>query len=403
MMNDTSPDWQPDPMEPGAPMIPQKGWDLSPYNRWTFQRIREFVPTAQIWRGQGPALPLPRHITDIDGIEFEVAGRRSIIREFLDSSFTDGFLVLSRGQVAIERYMNGFTPHCQHVAMSVSKSITGTVFGILVDKGLIDTDSLVTRYLPELESTAYRGATVQHVLDMTAGALVTGPYTKSGTHAEMLMVAAGWRPKAFPDYPQTTWQLFLKLTEQEAPHGERFEYRSLENNLLGFIIQRASGKRFADLVSTELWAPMGAEEDAYITVDGGGFACTDGGFNATLRDYARFALLHLRSGNLNGKQIVPSEWIEKTRRADNDLFRMFGGEERAYLPKGAYHNTFWIENPERRAYMSLGHGGQTIYIDPQTDFAAVKLSCWPDDGKSSDRWVEDLAAIHGIRDALASR
>ncbi|MBB6414345.1 serine hydrolase domain-containing protein, partial [Mesorhizobium sangaii] len=283
IVNGIGPDWQPDPMRPGARIIPAKEWDLPPYNRWTFQRAREFVPTAQIWRGRGPVLPLRERSTDIDGIEFEVAGRRSTIREFLDKSFTDGFLVLSRGEVIAERYMNGFTPHCQHTAMSVSKSITGTVFGILVDKGLIDTDSLVTRYLPELESTAYRGATVQHLLDMTAGVLVTGPYTKSGTHAQMLMVAAGWWPMEYPDYPQTTWQLFLKLTEREAPHGERFKYRSPENNLLGFIMERSSGRRFAELISTELWAPMGAEEDAYITVDRGGFPCTDGGFNATLR------------------------------------------------------------------------------------------------------------------------
>ncbi|WP_404926401.1 serine hydrolase domain-containing protein [Mesorhizobium sp. ORM16] len=404
-MNEANPEWLPDPMRPDAPMIPRTWWELSPYNRWTYQHSCEWTPTASIRRGPGPVLPLPQRLTDIDGIEFEVNGRRYTIREFLDRSYTDGFLVLSRGNVAAEKYMNGMEPHTAHVAMSVSKSFTGTLLGILVHKGVIDTDRLVTHYLPELEATAYRGAKIQHVLDMTAGVKIAEPYTEPHTPAHMFQLATGWSPleyAKYPDYPKNTWQAVLRLTEQEAPHGARFEYRSPENNVLGFIMQRVTGKRIPELFSSELWAPMGAEEDAYITIDQGGFACTDGGFNATLRDYARFALLHLRGGKLYGKQIIPSEWIEKTRRANRDLFRIFG-HARQYLPKGAYHNTFWIEDPERRAYVCTGQGGQLIYMDPQTDFAAVKLSYYPDDGSYSGRTLEAVTAIHAIRDVCAAR
>lgn len=407
--------WQPDPMRPGAQTIPPVGWDISPYNSWTWQRVRESTPTASIWRGQGPVQPLPQRLSDIDGIEFEANGRRFTIRQFLDSSFTDGFLVLYRGEIVAETYMNGMEPHFQHLAQSVTKSITGALFGILVHKGLIDTDSLVTRYLPELEATAYRGAKVQHLLDMTAGVKYAMANTTSHIDEQLKpaatwweneyleKLAMGWWPMdyaKYPDYPRNTWEIILRLTEQEAPHGARFSYRGIENDVLGFIMQRVTGMMLPELFSSELWAPMGAEEDAYITVDQARFALTDGGFNATLRDYARFALLHLRGGYLNGKQIVPSEWIDKTRGASDDLFRIFGGE-RSHLRKGAYHNTFWIENAGRRAFMCSGYGGQLIYIDPQADFAAVKLSHHPDDGVSG-RSAEALAAIHAIRDAWAS-
>ncbi|MER9173586.1 hypothetical protein NKH72_08205 [Mesorhizobium sp. M0955] len=97
-------------------------------------------------------------------------------------------------------------------------------------------------------------------------------------------------------------------------------------------------KTLPELFSTELWAPKGAKEDAYIMVDHGRFACTDGGFNATLCDYARFALLLLRGGKLNGRQIIPSEWIEETQTIIRET-------------EGAYHNTFWIEDHERRDCM----------------------------------------------------
>jgi CubicO group peptidase (beta-lactamase class C family) len=190
------------------------------------------------------------------------------------------------------------------------------------------------------------------------------------------------------------WELVLTLTELERAHGEIFRYRSIETDVLGFVMERVSGLPLAELVSTELWAPMGAEEDAYITVDHAGFALADGGLNATLRDYARFALLHLRGGKLNGRQIVPPAWLEETRRGNHEKYQ---GVYREVLPRGAYHNQFWIEDPDRRAYMARGIFGQYIYIDPDADFAGVKLSTWPE-FVSAERSIEALAAIRAIRD-----
>ncbi|WP_379071032.1 serine hydrolase domain-containing protein [Mesorhizobium sp. UC22_110] len=396
MNANSSAQWR-DPGMPGSSIIPRTDWDYPPYHRWTFQHVREMTATARIWRGQGPTLPLPTRTVEIDHIEFDVAGRRRTIRDFLDNSFTDGFLVLSRGEIVAERYMNGMKPHGHHLAMSVTKSIVATVLGILVHKGLVETAAPVTKYLPELEATAYRGATVQQVLDMTSGVLFDESYTTEGSHMQQLDQACGWKPMMRPEWPQTVWQLIMTLTEQQRPHGQVFNYRSIETDILGFLMERVSGLPLAELISNELWAPMGAEEDAYITVDHGGYALADGGLNATLRDYARFALLHLRGGTLNGRRIVPSAWIEETRRGNHKLFQ---GVYRTVLPNGAYHNQFWIEDPERRSYMCRGIFGQYIYMDPQTDFAAVKLSTWPE-FVNPDRSIEALAAIHAIRDVCA--
>jgi CubicO group peptidase (beta-lactamase class C family) len=387
------------PLTPGAPVIPQTDWDYPPYHRWTFQHIREMTATAQIWRGPGPVLPLPTDLCDVETIEFEVDGRRRTVRDFLDGSFTDGFLVLSRGSIIAERYMNCMRPHGQHLAMSVTKSIVATVAGILVHRGLIDVAAPVTKYLPELEATAYRGASVQQVLDMTTGVFFDESYTTPGSHMQKLDQACGWKPTTRPDWPQTMWELILTLTEQERPHGELFRYRSIETDVLGLVMERVSGLPLAELIGTELWGPMGAEEDAYITVDNSGYALADGGFNASLRDYARFALLHLRGGRLNGRQIVPSAWIEETRNGNCDLYQ---GVYREVLPRGAYHNQFWIEDPDRRAYMARGIFGQFIYIDPEADFAAVKLSTWPE-FVSAERSIETLAAFRAIRDSCARR
>lgn len=390
--------WMRDPRNPGAPIIPRDEWDFPPHHRWTFQHVREMTPTAQIWRGPGPVLPLPERPLDIGGVEFEAGGRRRTVDAFLAESFTDGFLVLWRGAVVAERYMNGMTPWRQHLGMSVSKSVTSAVFGILVERGLIDPQAPVTHYLPELERTGYRGAMVQHVLDMTSGVAFDESYTTPGSHMQKLGQACGWWEPTRPEWPATVWQLILELTQQERPHGELFNYRSIETDVLAFIMQRVSGKHLADLISEELWAPMGAEHDAYITVDRGGYALADGGFNATLRDYARFGLLLAQDGRAHGRQIVPSQWIAAIRKADHSLFK---GEYRVALPRGAYHNQFWIEDPDRRVFMCFGIFGQYIYIDPESGFVMVKLSTEAEP-VDDERTIEMLAAAHALRDHCAS-
>ena len=388
-----------DPTSPGNPVIPRQEWDRAPWNRWTFQHVREMLPTAQVWRGAGPASPLPVDLRDIDAIAFAAEGQAYTVGSFLETSYADGLLVLHRGKVVAERYLNGMMPHSQHLSQSVAKSVVGTVAGILIGRGIVDPAAPLTYYLPELEATAYHGATVQHVLDMTSGVVFDETYTALDSHMAQLDAASGWKDRWNPDWPSHVWDLILSLTALECPHGASFRYRSIETDVLSFVLQRAAATPLAALVSRELWAPMGAEEDAYFTVDAAGYALGDGGFNATLRDYGRFALLHLRGGEIDGRRIVPAAWIGGTRfGADPTLF---GGIYHDVLPAGAYHNQFWIEDTVRGAYMARGVFGQLIYIDPVADFAAVVLSSWPE-FVSTVRTRTALTAVRAIREALSA-
>lgn len=385
-----------DPNTPGAPLIPREDWDLAPWNRWSFQNVRDILPTTQVWRGPGPATPLPTVLQDVDSIAYEIDGRTDTIAGFLQANYTDGLLVLHRGKVVAERYLNGMATRTPHLSQSVAKSIVGTIAGILIERGQIDPDAPITQYLPELETTAYRGATVQHVLDMTSGVLFDETYIALDSHMAQLDVASGWKKGRQPAWPGTVWELILTLKQAECEHGASFRYRSIETDVLAFVLQRASGMSLADLVSHELWGPIGAEEDAYFTVDPAGYALGDGGFNATLRDYGRFALMHLGHGEINGRRVVPASWIEQTRIGKTELF---GNTYRETLPQGSYSNQFWIEDPHRRAYMARGVFGQLIYIDPSSDFAVVILSSWPE-FLNTQRTRTALAAVHAIRDAL---
>jgi CubicO group peptidase (beta-lactamase class C family) len=383
-----------DPLALDAPIIPRDKWMFAPFNHWTFRHVREMTPTARVWRGPGPVLPLPTRLRQIDGLTFDLDGRQRRVCDFLAESFTSGFLVLHRGEIIFERYLHGFAQQDPHLAMSVSKSVLATVFGILIDRGLIDATALVTHYLPELAATAYRGATVQQVLDMMTGVCFDETYDQPASDVQKLDAVSGWKAIIDPTGPQTIRQFILTLTRQDRPHGQEFNYRSIETDVLGLILERVSGRSLAELISQELWAPMCAEEDGYITVDRAGFALGDGGFNATLRDFARFALLHLRGGKQGDRQIIPTAWIKDIRFGDH------GGAlsaDRDGLQGGAYRNQFWIENPQRGTYLCLGIHGQYIYLDPENDFAMVKLSTWPD-ALDAGFFKEMLAATHAIRD-----
>ena len=355
-------------------------WDRPPWNRHTFLKVREYVPTAEVWRGRGPVASLPDRRQSLDELQFtRPNGQKSTIGQFLADTYTDGFIVLHRGVVITERYFGGMTERSLHLSQSVAKSVTGTVAGILIGRGQLDPAAPITHYLPELEVTAYRGGTIGHVLDMTSGVRFDETYTDPCSDIGKVDVASGWKPVP-PDapadaiWPRDMWEVVLSLKTKEAEHGERYLYRSIETDVLAFAMQRASGQRLPELISELLWQPMGAEESANFTVDPSGYALAEGGFNATLRDYARFGLVHLGLGNFNGQQIVPSEFVEDTRSGPHGLFNDAGRET---LPNGCYRNTFWIMDRAKPVIQARGVFGQLIHIDPRHELVVVKLSSYP--------------------------
>lgn len=383
---------------PPTSRVPRTDWDRAPWNRWSFQHVREIVPTVEVWRGRWPVRDVPRAERDLDDISFAAdGGRKLTVACWLDEDFTDGFIVLHRGVIIFERYLNGMDERTLHLSQSVAKSVTATVAGILIGRGHLDPDRLVTDYLPELADTAWNGALLRHVLDMTSGVRFIEEYENPDSDIALSDIASSWKPeRGRRDAPACIWDQILGLTVRDREHGEIFRYKSIETDVLAHCMERVTNTRLAELVGRELWAPMGAEENANFTVDPAGYALADGGFNACLRDYARFAQLHLDGGVVDGRQIVPAAWIEDTRNGDPALF---GPPYDEVLPGGAYRNQFWIPKPGNRAYMARGVFGQVIHIDPDREMVAVKLSSWPE-FRSPARSRTFLAAIAAIAAAL---
>ena len=374
----------PDPaLMTGAPPFREQSrvtlanWQDPPFNRWAFQHIRELIPTARIARGEGPAWPLPRAERDILALRFTDSGRELSVAELLAETYTDGFLVLHQGQVVAEHYFNGLAPDVPHLLMSVSKSVTSAVAGVLAGRGELTVSARVEEIVPELGGTSLQGATVQDLLDMRAGTRFDESYDNPEADVRTYERVYLWRPDDGQPRPADALGYFATLTN-DGPHGGPFRYRSILTDVLAWVIERAAGARLHQLIASELWQPMGAEFDAEITVDSRGNPMADGGICATLRDLARFGQLYLQGGRIGDRVIVPGAWIDDTIRGAPDGAQAFAGGNHAPGPPGAhYRNCWWVWYPEVPFYQASGINGQNVFVHVPSQTVVAKLSTWP--------------------------
>jgi CubicO group peptidase (beta-lactamase class C family) len=366
-----------DPPAPEA-LVTLDNWQDPPFNRWGFQHIRDLIPTARIARGAGRPWNLPREDRDLMKARVKAGPRTVGLARLLEDTYTDGLLVLHRGRVLTEAYFNDLTPSTTHLCMSVSKSITSVALGVLIGRHALAPSDLVTHHIPELAGTSFEGCTVRHLLDMRAGTKFNEDYADMSADVRVYEQIYLWRPRVTPGLPASMTDYYGTLTNQ-GPHGGPFDYRSVLTDVLGWVLERAGGGRFADLVSSLLWAPMGAEFDAEITVDGHGHPMADGGICTTLRDLARFGELMRRGGRRGARQVVPRDWVRDTLRPDADQAEAFLASEDAHeYPAGAYYrNKWWVIDPSKPIYAGSGINGQTILIHVPAEVVIAKFSTWP--------------------------
>ena len=381
--------------------LPMIDWDRSPWNRWAFQRIRELVPTAPIRRGRNVSA-LPAASGNLINFAYTGAdGRPTTFGQMLDDTYTDAMFVWKDGRVLHESYHNGMDERSVHLLQSVSKSVTAASAGSLIAEGLIDPTAPVTTYLPELARTAWNGATVQQVLDMTSGTRFTEDYTVRDSDVGKMDYAAGWKPAPegmdVSAWPTCLWEQILELTVAEAEHGARFNYRSIETDVLAHVMERVTGQRLPQIISERLWQPLGCEEDASITVDSSGYGLACGGISASLRDMARFGLALLNDGKVEGRQVIPAAWCQDIRHGPHGLY---DPENYKNWPNGAYRNQFWVEDSRLGRHYCFGVFGQMVMVAPDTGMVAVKLSTWPD-FVSEDLYNQTMTGLRAVEQAFA--
>lgn len=366
----------------GFPPAPEKlvtlsNWRKPPFNRWAFNHVSELIPSAFVRAGSGGA-PLEAAPFSLGDFGLSHDGRRMGFDEWLESTFTDSIVVMKNGKIAFETYAEGQDLAIPHIWMSVSKSILGLVAGVVVARGQLDVDAPIAEIVPELKRSAFADASVRDALDMRVGLKFDEDYHATAGPIIEYRKSHAWDPTPVGESPTDMRSFLATLTERDGAHHGRFHYTSPSTDVLGWVLERASGKRYWDLVSEALWRPIGAERDAYITVDRFGAPRCAGGFCATPRDMARIGRLFVTRGLCEGVQVVPESWIDDIVEFDGggawkagDFFDLFDGAPMHYRSK------WYVLRGDRPMIFGLGVFGQNVFVDPAADLVIAKCSSQP--------------------------
>ena len=230
-------------------------------------------------------------------------------------------------------------------------------------------------YLPELVGSAFGDATVRQVLDMTTGVRYREDYEDPQSEVWQHLRAGGVFPRLGGQGGPEGFLDFLPTLQKEGDHGGAFAYKTVNTDVLGWLIARVTGLPLERVLSERLWQPLGAEQDAYLLVDAAGTGFAGGGFNATLRDMARLGEMMRLDGSFNGRQIVPAAVVADIRRgADPAAFALAGFDT---LPGWSFRNMWWITHNPHGAFAARGVHGQTIYIDPLAQMVIARFGSHP--------------------------
>jgi CubicO group peptidase (beta-lactamase class C family) len=353
-------------------------WFRFPQTRWSFSNIRELMPISVVRRGAGPVTALPRHErSDIDTVTFEPIGGTELMtwEQSLAANYTDGILILHRGRIVYERYFGALAADRPHLAFSVTKSFVATVAATLIAEHAVDEHATVASYLPELHTSGIGDATIRQLLDMTTGLDYTEDYADPKSAIWDLSRAGGFLARP-ADYvgPESFFD-YLKTLRKAIPHGQTFAYKTVNTDTLAAVLRRVTGRSLTELLHDRILSRLGAEHDAFFTVDPTGVEFAGGGLNLTLRDLARFGELIRLQGQYNGQQIVPETVIDDIRRGgDRACFAQAGYKT---LPGWSYRTMWWISHNDHAAFTARGIHGQLIYVDPMAEMVIVRFASHP--------------------------
>lgn len=348
-----------------------------PTHRHAFSRMREFLPSARVGRGNA-VWELPVSLRDdLDALRFTTLddGRELTWGESLAANFTDAILVLHRGTVIYERYFGTTRRDTPHIAFSVTKSFVGTIAEMLVQEGRLDPAAPIADLLPELARSGFADATLRQVMDMTTALDFSEDYTDANSGIGAMSNALGLTPRA-PGYagPGDVYA-FLPTVRKQGEHGERFTYRTCNTEVLGWIVARSEGKRLDQVMSERIWQPLGMEQDADFLLDPTGMPFAGGGLNPVLRDLARFGEAMRLNGQGPAGQVIHAAAVESIRAGGSRA--AFAPAGYTYLPEGSYRSQWWMMPGNTGAFSARGIHGQTIYIDPAAELVIARFGSHP--------------------------
>ncbi len=351
-----------------------------PQLRWTLSHMRELVPTANVRRGALAPSELGAADTaletEIDALRFtDMHGVGRTWAGSLANTYADGILVLHRGRRVYERYFGASRPERAHACFSITKSYVATLAVALMHEGVLDENQTVPFYLPEMAATAYGDASLRQLLDMQVGVAYSELYTDPNAEIWAYARAGGLRPARPNDDGPGNFYDFLKTLRKDGRHGRLFEYKTVNTDVLCWVMKRATGISLADMLSERIWSRLGCEEDAYLSVDSIGVEMGGGGLSAGLRDLARFGELMRREGDWGGRQILPASVIASLHAGSDPA--KFPAAEYPLLPGYSYRDMWWVSHDDLGTIEARGIHGQRLYVAPRAEVVIARFASHP--------------------------
>jgi CubicO group peptidase (beta-lactamase class C family) len=343
-------------------------------NALTFHEMGRIFDTSKVPAGRD-VWKLPQAEVKPD-FTYPFDGKTYSADEGLERTYTNALLIIKHGKIVTEIYRNKTNADTHFVSFSMAKSITSILIGdALADHYIHSIDDPITRYVPELKGTGYDGVTIRQALEMRSGVDYDERYDFS--HPSL---AAAMFEEALVEN-RIRFAAFAKILGRAYPPGSRFNYSTLETEVLGWVLRRATKQSISHYMTERLWKPAGMQSYGFWIMDGPppvGREFNGAGFNAVLRDYGRLGLLMLRDGRgPGGRQLIASDWVHESTDA-RDSKPVEPGSPLGY----AYQ---WWTLAGTNAYTAIGLQGQFIFVDPDTDTVIVKLSYFPPGNMDAER------------------
>lgn len=301
---------------------------------------------------------------------FTYEGQPKSLTEFLDETQTTGFLVLKEGKIVYENYWLGHGKDKQHISFSVAKSFVSALMGIAIEEGYVSSiEEAVTDYVPELVGSGYEGVSIKDVLQMSSGVRFNEDYGDFNSDINRFS-----RATAFG----TSLDEFSASLVRERTPGTYHHYVSIDTQVLGMLLTRATGQSLTQYLTDKIWEPLGMEYPAYWLADDNNMELALGGLNVTLRDYAKLGWLYLNQGAWTDQQnitqqIVPKQWVVDSTTADAP--HLLPGENNPNSSSSfGYGYQWWLPLGAKDEFAAQGIYDQYIYIDPDQKLVVVKNS-----------------------------
>ena len=335
----------------------------------SFSALDTLAPHCLLAPAEHP-LALPVAVA-APAFDYKLGGKTFTLDDYLQRQRATGVLVLKDGQIVAERYNYGRTPDMRMLSNSMAKTLVALSVGQALEAGEIrSVDDTVARYVPRLEGTLYGETTLANLLRMASGARYVEDYTDVDDRAAFNAVV---RRKGVVEAARA-------ITERAAPQGARFNYAGAQTEVLGLVLRAATKRSLCELVDQRLWQPLGAQSAAsYLLHPADQVEEAAGGFNATLRDYARLGWMLANDGRVGDRQVVPRDWLLAMTAAERQPPQFRPGTMDShgshYL---GYGYQVWLMPGAHRRFALLGVYGQAIYVDPALKLVMVHLAVGAD-------------------------